>query len=382
MNDSSKVGKPATGCPRCGNEGKPVKTVTLRSLLRREILDAAGNIEEPAWRFCPTPTCPAVYFDETGSTLFDKQALKVRVGIKETAAPRPVCYCFHHTVEEIEDDIARTGQTGVLDDIKTRMQEACWCETTSPMGSCCLGTVTRFIKAAQARAGDVPLASHPGDEEEERDCCAPVASQSEPAPSQYRGALATGGAVISAMLSSACCWLPLLLIAFGASAAGVAGFFEAWRPWFLAGAVLLLGAGFYFAYFRKADCAPGSACAVPNPRLRRFNRAMLWVAAVFVAAFALFPNYLGALLGNDGGDSANAATWTSAPNVISLPVEGMTCEACAISLEKHLAEVPGVARASVDYPDGRAVVLPSKETGPTSGALREAVEQSGYRVGK
>ena len=43
---------------------------------------------------------------------------------------------------------------------------------------------------------------------------------------QKVGLWATGGAVISAILSSACCWLPFLLIAFGASAAGVSGFFE------------------------------------------------------------------------------------------------------------------------------------------------------------
>ena len=53
-----------------------------------------------------------------------------------------------------------------------------------------------------------------------------------------------GGSVVAAVLSSACCWLPLLLLAFGASAAGVSAFFERWRPAFLVVAIGLLGAGF------------------------------------------------------------------------------------------------------------------------------------------
>ncbi len=101
----------------------------------------------------------------------------MRVGIKETTAPRPVCYCFHHSVEEIDEDIARTGQTGVIDDIKTRMQKACWCETTNPMGACCLSTVTRFVKAAKARVGNASSTSSA--EDEARDCCAPVATRNE-----------------------------------------------------------------------------------------------------------------------------------------------------------------------------------------------------------
>jgi NAD(P)H-nitrite reductase large subunit len=69
--------------------------------------------------------------------------LTVRVGIKERNGPRHVCYCFNHTIEEIEEEVRRSGTTTVLDDIKTRMKTACWCETKSPQGSCCLASVTK-----------------------------------------------------------------------------------------------------------------------------------------------------------------------------------------------------------------------------------------------
>ena len=70
----------------------------------------------------------------------------------------------------------------------------------------------------------------------------------------------SAGAVVAAVLSSVCCWLPLALIAFGVSAGGVSGFFEIYRPHLLGATGLLLAAGFYLVYFRKEQCAPDIAC--------------------------------------------------------------------------------------------------------------------------
>jgi copper chaperone CopZ len=378
MKDRKSQGK----CPQCGEKGKPVKPVTLRSLLCDDLRDLVKDPDQRDWRFCATPDCPVVYFEDSGHPVFEKHALTVRVGIKETQAPRPVCYCFGHTVEEIEEEVARTGKTTVLDDIRTRMKEACWCETTSPMGSCCLGTVTRFVKAAHA-ASETETHAPSGEAE---DCCAVHqtgdAQHATSSPAGRRlGTLATGGSVLSALLSSACCWLPLLLLAFGTSAAGVAGFLEAWRPWFLGGAVLLLGAGVYFSYFRKQECAPDCSCSVPGSKLRRFHRVMLWVSALLVALFAWFPNYLSVILGIDR--SAGSITeMAGIESAIVLRVEGMTCDACAISLENGLSGVPGIAAVKVDYEDGRALVLPVRDAAIDSVRSNAVatIERLGYLV--
>ncbi len=81
------------------------------------------------------------------------------------------------------------------------------------------------------------------------------------------GLWASAGAMASAILSSACCWLPLLLLAFGLSAGGMASFLEAYRPYLLGVTALLLGSGFYLTYFRKKKCGPDGSCAVPNRKL-------------------------------------------------------------------------------------------------------------------
>lgn len=369
-------------CPDCDSTGKRVKKITLRSLLQENSRD---DLDDREWLFCRTPDCDTVYFEESGRTTFSKDDLTVRVGIKETESPRPICYCFNHTVEEIDEEVARTGSTTVLDDIKSRMKEACWCETTNPMGSCCLATVTKFVKIAQAQSATDDI----GDETPlEEDCCAShqnsISETETPAADSEKrrfGMFATGGAVLSSILSSACCWLPLLLLAFGASAAGVAGFFEAWRPWFLGGAVVLLGLGFYFVYFRKEQCGPDDTCSAPNQKLRRFNRAMLWMATIMVITFALFPDLMGKVIGT-GKASEKFSELIARENVIVFPVDGMTCETCAVTLEISILSTQGVEDAAVDYSLGKAIVVPSENTDSTKNKVAKAIEAAGYIVRK
>lgn len=211
-------------------------------------------------------------------------------------------------------------------------------------------------------------------------CSSPVAaSDTGGAKVEGRGVqFAALGSVVSAIVASACCWLPLMLLAIGASAAGVSATFEKARPAFSVAAFGLLGLGFYLSYFRKEACAPGAACAVPNRKLQRFNRAMLWVATVFVLAFALFPSYAGFLLAENA--PAAAVDGSAQLPTVTLGIEGMSCEACAVHIQKGLSGVPGVRSASVDYEKARARVSVDPASPPSREALVKAVEQAGYQV--
>jgi hypothetical protein len=138
-------------CPLCGERGKPVSGITLQSLLKPDVV---RPLEPGLHYFCSNPPCDVVYYSSPPARLFRRHDLIVRVGIKEKVAPRPVCYCFDHTIEEITEEIDRCGRTGVLDDIKIRMKTACWCETKNPQGSCCLATVRKCVQTILA--GHVP----------------------------------------------------------------------------------------------------------------------------------------------------------------------------------------------------------------------------------
>lgn len=191
------------------------------------------------------------------------------------------------------------------------------------------------------------------------------------------GLLATGGSVLSAMASSACCWIPLSLIALGVSAGGVSAWFEQYRWLFLSVTAILLSTGFYFAYFRTPRCAPGSSCATPNRTVRRFNRVALWVATIVVFATAAFPKYVGALLPKSPpGQAAPTAEMTT----VSLGIEGMTCQACAVHLRSTLADVAGVLDARVSYAHGTAAISFDTSAPPSETDLTNAVERAGYKA--
>jgi copper chaperone CopZ len=82
----------------------------------------------------------------------------------------------------------------------------------------------------------------------------------------------------------------------------------------------------------------------------------------------------------DDPDAADAAApGGSASDTITLPVTGMSCAACARTIEFTLKDVPGVSEAGVNYATSRATVVfdPSVVAVP---ALVEAVRSVGYDV--
>lgn len=94
-------------------------------------------------------------------------------------------------------------------------------------------------------------------------------------------------AAATALVASACCWLPFALIAFGVSAFGLSATIESLKPWLFAVAVGLLMPGFYLAY--------GSAQARSGIS-RRLNRAAVWIAGACVLASAMFPVFEGRIV--------------------------------------------------------------------------------------
>lgn len=97
--------------------------------------------------------------------------------------------------------------------------------------------------------------------------------------------LSSLGAVGAAIGSALCCVGPLLYVSLGVGA-GLATFFEPLRPWFLGGAAVFLGIGFYGVYGRrKPRCATDGDA---EEKLRR-EKLLLWGGAVLVLLFGTFP---------------------------------------------------------------------------------------------
>lgn len=354
-----------TECPVCRTKGKRVAVVTLRSLLKPELATTlqagescecspAGECRTPTedtgWRFCDSAGCEVVYFSETTEQQFTEPDLTVDVGVKQTDGPRSLCYCFGHSVASIKDELRAKGRSEALEDIRVKMNDSgCHCATANPSGSCCLGSVSHGIETAHAELN----AENP-------DAPVPVV------PPNRGERIAKIGTLVSAIMASSCCWLPLLLLAVGVSGAGIAATLETYRPAFMAVTFGFLAAAFYFTYRpRKSVAAGDNCCAVEQAaaddcyerfRTRRFsmiamNKVMLWGVTVLAVAFLLFPSYVGTLLGTTSDTSV-----TENMNRVVIHIEGMTCEGCATTVAQAIRRVPGVAAVEVSYERSEAIV--------------------------
>lgn len=97
-----------------------------------------------------------------------------------------------------------------------------------------------------------------------------------------RGLLAAGG-VTGAILASACCVAPLLLLMLGVSGAWIGNLtaLEPYKPLFATVALIFIGLGFWQVYFKtKPACDNGSYCARPESAL--ITKAALWFSTVLV----------------------------------------------------------------------------------------------------
>ncbi len=338
-------------CPTCEISGKPVKRVTLDNLLTE---NHRSQICDTPYFVCTTPGCAIVYFTHNGHS-FNENTLRVPFGLKGNSNPTTVCYCFTHAAEDIHEELARTGQTGILDQIKMEMKETgCRCESENPLGTCCLDTVRDIIREA-------------------------IPSQSASSVSlRSKGWLATAGSVFVAALSSACCWLPLLLVAMGVSSVGVIHYLESWRIPLLFGSAILLTMGFYFAYSKRASCCEGSSDSRKN-NMQRMNRVTLWIATTFVLMFALFPNYVGKLFGSSTLTAATADENSEFQRLV-FSVDGMTCDGCAVTLREALTTVEGVKEVAVSYEKMRAIVLANTQDADIREKLKQRIRDAGYHT--
>jgi len=346
-------------------------------------VDLAGR----QWHYCGVGDCTVVYFDADGRTI-DKTELTVRVGEKEADAPHTVCYCFGHTREDIEAEVGRTGATEIPASIKAKVQAGeCSCEVMNPKGTCCLGDVGQAVKRARQMAAPVaesdvepPGQCEGSGTEPGTDCCA-VPGTAESGGDHDATTRTTVAALalstLTALGASACCWLPLLLVALGASSVGVAATFEGLRPYLLVVAPILLGFSFYMLYVRRTPCGDDAACSTRRGSGGRVTKTVFWIASILLVVSLAFPSAMSAVLGGSAPTSAERlATLPS----LRLTVTGMTCETCSATVRSALLSVPGVVDASADHETGTAQVWYEPGGPPERMALRLAIQNHGYVV--
>lgn len=194
------------------------------------------------------------------------------------------------------------------------------------------------------------------------------------------------GTVVSAIVASSCCWLPLVLIGgVGVSGAKIATTLGEYRPYFMVVTFAFLGMAFYFTYRPRpagaagscqADCCPPAATVAEGSKSRfnmmAMNKVMLWAVTIMVVAFLFFPKYFTGLMVAEGSEFTEDMTRTA------LMVEGMTCDSCELVAAKAIGGVEGVLAVKVDYSTKSATVGTAADQSVPREAILAALEKISY----
>lgn len=164
-------------CPACGRRGRKVERLTLESLLSARAKARLKGASE--FRFCRTPGCDVVYYRPGGGERFVSGDVRVPIFQKSSAPWRFVCYCFEHRVDEIEDEVGRTGASAAFERITDKCRQGLdRCKETNPQGACCLGNVRQVVKAATCQSA-WPERDGTAGGGRRPDCCALAAAGEE-----------------------------------------------------------------------------------------------------------------------------------------------------------------------------------------------------------
>ena len=102
---------------------------------------------------------------------------------------------------------------------------------------------------------------------------------------------ALAGGLLAAIVASACCLGPLLLVMIGVSGAWISNLtmLEPYRPAVLGVTLVFMGLAWRRIYRAPAavECDPGTLCALPQTN--RAYRAMFWAVAALVLLALGFP---------------------------------------------------------------------------------------------
>jgi copper chaperone CopZ len=181
------------------------------------------------------------------------------------------------------------------------------------------------------------------------------------------------GSIGAGILSMVCCVGPVALSALGLGGGALLAQLTPLQPYWIALSVVMLGIGFYLTYRpRRVVCEDGT-CKIE--RAGFWNKIAIWSATVGVAVMIALPYALGIVASQDAAmtathkatapavQPASASSTTPVPatpvtlHQLTLAVQGMTCEACPLTVKNFIGSVRGVTGVKVTFEPPHAVVV-------------------------
>lgn len=112
-----------------------------------------GPTERHGWRLCTDRRCEVVYYrgDET-VRIAETRALPFH---KSDDRERTVCFCFGHSVAEVQADVRQMGRSTIRDAIVAACRDGKDdCRRNNPRGRCCLSDVKVVVERARGSTVD------------------------------------------------------------------------------------------------------------------------------------------------------------------------------------------------------------------------------------
>lgn len=78
--------------------------------------------------------------------------------------------------------------------------------------------------------------------------------------------------------------------------------------------------------------------------------------------------------------TSNAADDQIRADQVMLTVEGLSCPLCATNVDRQLARLPGVSKATINLGDGTVLIDVKPGESVSQSALRHAIDEAGYTL--
>jgi len=113
-------------------------------------------VNKPGFLFCRSADCDVVIFHPDGDSL-RKPDVRMHVGLKETADPVPICYCFGFTEAMAVEEIRNTGKCTIPQRIAAEVKAG-----TAPANSAIPKAHAAWATSTRLSSGDEGGASGKG----------------------------------------------------------------------------------------------------------------------------------------------------------------------------------------------------------------------------
>lgn len=182
--------------------------------------------------------------------------------------------------------------------------------------------------------------------------------------------------ILSALTASVCCLGPVLLVLAGLGSLGFGALIGRYHWWFIGAAIALLTYA-WRSYLKEVRRCKAASCEVARGKM---TRTVLTLASVVVAVFVGLNLYTYASQSSAARPQAASAVRGSLTSV-TIPVEGMTCFTCELTVKSSLKGLAGVRSADAKVKDAAAYV----EYDPSQvsvAQLIEAINKTGYKASR